>query len=227
MINSKIGLFDLDQTLADYEGAMRRDLDRIKSPEEPSYLDSTLNLWKAERGSFLSNRMELIKRLPGWWENLARNQLGWDIYDIAERIGFDITILTKGPRSKPQAWAEKVKWVDKELGNNVPIDIVSLNKDNRYGLFLADDHIDYARGWLKNRPRGLAILPAANHNTDAEKELGKNAIRYDGTNKLEVQNALFKAYYRKTGQCWREIDLTKIDIQPQHRQAIEKQEIIS
>lgn len=198
----KIGLFDLDGTLADYDGRMRSDLAKLRGPNEPNPIDTNFNLFEGQ--SHIEARMDMIKRQPGWWSGLDKFKLGWDILQVANEIGFCNSILTKGPRSKAVAWGEKVEWVNQHLGEEFPIDIMGEDKNNRYGLFLCDDYIPYATGWLKHRPRGVVIMPAGPHNVDGESH-HEDIIRYDGTNLAHISDVLQAVYDRETGQNWREV----------------------
>lgn len=170
---NKIALFDMDGTLCDYEGQLRSDLDATLSDNESIPAD----LWEADKMPGIKNRIDLIRRQPGWWANLPRLQWGWDVLEIARQIGFQCEILTKGPSSNPQAWAEKVEWVRRELGADMPVHVVS-NKGLVYGRVLVDDYWQYMNAWLEFRPPGLGVVPydrsahnrAANlvsHNVDA------------------------------------------------------------
>jgi hypothetical protein len=201
----KIALFDMDGTLFDYEGQMERDLIRLASPEEAEITAQIMkgDQWAlAKEYPWLEARMDLIKSVPGWWKNLPTYQLGWDVYKWAVDIGFCTKILTKGPRSKSFAWAEKVDCISMHFGDDMPIDIVGKNKSDVYGRVLVDDYPPYMLGWLENRPRGLGILPAGRVNEGFEHP---NAIRYDGNNWREVQDALQAAYDRESKQLWQEL----------------------
>jgi len=59
----RIALFDMDDTLADWSGAMRRDLSRLASPDEPS--NYPLH-WCPGLPSHIVTRRDLIKQHPGW-----------------------------------------------------------------------------------------------------------------------------------------------------------------
>lgn len=66
----------------------------------------------------------------------------------------------------------------------------------RYGAVLVDDWPEYIRRWLENRPRGLVIMPAHEHNAGFNHP---NVVRYDGTNKDEVKARMltrFASYER-------------------------------
>jgi hypothetical protein len=145
--------------------------------------------------------MDLIKSQPGWWRKLPKFQLGWDVYELAAGMDFDIHILTKGPRTKPRAWMEKVQCVQDHFGLAVNIDIVGKDKSARYGHFLVDDYPPYVDQWLSRRPRGLAIMPAHAYNQDYRHS---NVIRYDGTNLPEIKDALQAVQRRKPSEHWRE-----------------------
>lgn len=188
--DGKIVLVDLDGTLANYTKAMERDLEAIRSPEETGPL--IFNHSSEREPGFYRERVKMIRSQPGWWLNLERLLDGWHIYNIAVGIGFTPHILTKGPRSNPTAFTEKVQWCQKHLGYDVRITI-SGDKSLVYGRVLIDDYPPYVEGWLNTRPRGLAILPQQPWNEGFEHP---NAIRYDVENHDEVYDRLKEAYDR-------------------------------
>ena len=191
----RTGLFDMDGTLFDYEGQLRRDLEKLRSPNEPEITD----LWDEGNG-YLKARIDLIKSVPGWWENLPRLDLGFDILTLATAIGFECEILTKGPasRTKSHVWTEKVRCIQKHLGD-MPINIVGKDKAKQYGRFLMDDYPGYFLGWLKHRPRGLVIMPVNESNKDFKHP---RVIKYDGRNIKQVGEALQAVFKRKDGEDW-------------------------
>jgi hypothetical protein len=161
--NDNTFLWDMDGSLADYEGALIRDLNLLRSPQEVQVERG--NLWDLEKFDHIRERMHLIKNQPGWWLNLAPILKGFAVFSIAKEIGFRNQILTKGPHNRSRAWAEKVEWCAKHL-SEADICIVSKNggesvpqKSGVYGKVLYDDYPDYVQGWLEHRPRGLAIMP--------------------------------------------------------------------
>lgn len=187
----KIGLLDLDGTLANYEFALRRDLELLRTPEEPEITD----LWNAEKLDHIRNRMRLIKNQVGWWKALPVIQSGYQVYELAKNIGFECEILTKGPSKISQAWKEKVEWVQKHISDDMTIHI-TLKKSRTYGSFLFDDFPEYMDSWLEHRPRGVGIMPVNNCNKDYKHP---RVLKYDG-NLQEVSRLLQRIYDRKAGE---------------------------
>jgi len=86
-----IALFDMDGTLCNYDDAIIRDYNSLRSPEDPDYSHDLPFDY-------------LIKQQQGWWLSLEKLQLGFDILNNAVKIGFEPYILTQGPRVCPNAW---------------------------------------------------------------------------------------------------------------------------
>lgn len=147
----KIALVDMDGTIADYEKAIKTDMAYISSPEDDAFC-----LYSEHHPKYLKNRMDIIKRQPGWWRNIAPIPAGFFVLSMMRQIGFDTHILTKGPSSKSHAWAEKVDWVRKHIGD-IPITITE-DKGLVYGRVLFDDYPGYVMRWLKWRPRGIVVM---------------------------------------------------------------------
>lgn len=177
-------LFDLDGTLADYDGRLALELSDIASPGE--MVDESQQWYK--------NRLRMIKSRPGWWLALPTLKNGFDILHLARKAGFRIHILTKGPATTPAAWTEKFQW----CRQYVPDADVTITEDKGlvYGRVLVDDFPDYMLGWLAWRPRGLGIMPCRKVN---EGFSHPNVIKYDGTPEClnKVNEALIKAFERK------------------------------
>jgi len=194
-----IGLIDMDGTLCDYDAAIIRDLKKISSPNDPEpstyCFDNNIPNWAQDR-------IDLIRNQPGWWSNLSTYHLGIHIFYTAKSLGYDIQVLTKGPKSKPQAWAEKVLWVQRNLPDGIPVNVVGRDKCNFYGRFLCDDYVPFLEQWLSNRERGLGILIVNDRNRDYHHP---GVIRYDGNNLEEVRKYLVAARDRKDKQHWREL----------------------
>ena len=198
-MEDRIAYFDMDGTLFDYEGQLEKDLRALMSPNEeiPEEIFDESKPW-------LKARMDLIKRVPGWWRNLPKFKLGWDIMGAAEYVGYTLEILTKGPRTNRSSWAEKAECIDKHIGNHIAVNIVGEGKGRVYGRMLCDDYIPFMEQWLKFRPRGLGILIAKPSNAHFKHP---NCIRYDGSGSSfeEVCTAMQAAFDRKTGQHWKEL----------------------
>jgi len=176
-----IALFDMDNTLCDYDIAMKTDLKQLMSPLEVECIN-----YHKPAPKYFVKRMSLIKSQQGWWEDLPELKLGMDIYNAAKEIGYDIHILTKGPETKPNAWSEKVKWCKKHLGQDTKITITQ-DKSLVYGKVLVDDYPDYVLNWLNWRKRGLCIMPEHHYN---EKFQNPQVLKYNGKNIKKIKQIL-------------------------------------
>lgn len=148
----KIGLFDLDGSVADWDGAMRRDLTAMLRPGEPP-LPQLLD----PRSDEFRPRCEIIKGQVGWWRNLEPLADGMILYRTFLDMGFKVQVLTKGPRRFPMAWAEKVSWCMEHMPD-VGVNIV-MDKWRVIGDILVDDFPPYNEKWLKQHPTGLVVMP--------------------------------------------------------------------
>jgi len=156
-----VALIDMDGTLCDYDGAMRRDMARIAAPG-----DST-ELYRLGEPPHMRERRKLIQDQPGWWRNLEPLPLGMTIASGLSDLGFRLMVLTKGPMKRnPAAWGEKVEWCRQHLPD-VPI-TVTTDKGLTYGKILVDDWPEYVERWLEWRPRGLVLMPAHPWNEEFE-----------------------------------------------------------
>lgn len=191
---SKTCLFDMDGTLADFDGKLRADLAAIASSpnEREQFLDPSFDIWTEGNRPWLDERKRIIKAQPGWWRDLPTFRLGMMLWEFAGILGFERHVLTRGPWSSPLAWAQKVEWCQKNLGPEHPC-TVTRDKSLVYGRVLVDDWPDYVDPWLQRRPRGLVIMPAHRWNEDYKHE---RAIRFTGENVGEVCKALEEAYNR-------------------------------
>lgn len=183
-----IALFDMDGTIADYDGAMRRELQYLYGPNEPQFE----NLWDVP--DYIESRMNMIKNVPGWWRNLPPLISGLSLLKDCQKIGYEVHILTQGPASRPHAWKEKIEWVRDYLGD---VDItITRNKGLVYGKVLVDDYPDYMTKWLKWRKRGLGIMPE----TDSNKDFEHNQVtKLNEKNYDKIIEALFTVYKRGNG----------------------------
>lgn len=176
---SKIALFDMDETLVDFQGVLRERLLQMKSPQE----DFPTDLWNMP--DYWYERAQAIKKEPGFWRSLPKKAWGWQVLKICQEIGFDIHILTKGPTTGSRAWSEKVDWVHEHM----PFATLHITEDKRiaYGRVFVDDYKPFMEIWLKHRPRGLGVVNYEwNHPQIVSIHNGMN----------EVQNRLQKAFDR-------------------------------
>jgi hypothetical protein len=189
----KIALFDMDQTLCDYMGQLNKDLEALRSPEEPKIDVFDGSEWP----DYIEARIKLIKSQTGWWRNLTFLELGYEIFSISDCMGFNNQILTKGPRTTTSAWTEKVQWVHEVLEydfqpKEYPIHI-SEDKGLVYGRVLCDDYPVYMDRWLENRPRGLGIMIENKYNKDYKHP---NVVKATENNLDEVKERLQEAFDR-------------------------------
>ena len=187
MVNKLIALFDMDDTLVDYMGTIAKDLNKIKHPSEPDYIGHPKKITEYNK-----YRIDLIRNQKGWWENLPRFQLGFDILEITKELKFKHQILTKGPYRSPNAWTEKFLWSKREVPYATTT--ITEEKSNINGTVLIDDWFPYLRDWLEYNPRGIAIMPAQPYN---KKIKHPKITRYDGTNLDQVKEVLTWAKNKK------------------------------
>jgi 5'-nucleotidase len=189
----RIALFDMDGSLADYDHSMRAELRRMRSPAEPPILDTDDFHALAEAHPHLRYRMDVVKSVPGWWLNLPRIEAGFEVVTLAAEIGFKIGVLTKGPGRHSLAWKEKLDWIHGQPELEDCDITITLDKSNTYGTLLYDDFAPYMIKWLKNRPRGLGIMPTTTYNSDF---IHDRVVRWDGSNQADIVAALTAAYSR-------------------------------
>lgn len=202
----KLALFDMDDTLFNYSLQMRLDILALASPtEDADELRDTDIFQLIKKYPHIERRAEVIKTIPGWWRDLPPYRPGWRLFDLATKIGYCTKIITKGPRSKSHAWAEKLDCITEHFGPDQPIDIVGKDKAGIYGRVLVDDYPHYVDQWLEHRPRGLAILPAQPCNAGYHHP---NAIRFhteSDENNETVRKMLQAAYDRESKQHWKDL----------------------
>ena len=187
---TNIALFDMDNSLADYESGLIEKLNLIRSQGDPCVTRE--NIWKLN-DPWIKERIRMIKSLPGWWMNLHPIKNGFKILNLARDLGFDIHVLTKGPKEFPRAWDEKVQWCQTHLGAKIDIHL-TCNKSLVYGKILYDDYPEYLLKWLECRPRGLGIMPVNSYNVNFNHP---NVIKWDGTNLEEITQAMKFCLNRK------------------------------
>jgi hypothetical protein len=189
---AKVFLFDLDGSLANYDGTLLADLERMRGPTEPAVTE----VRAAFDQPHLRARINAITARPGWWAGLPPVEAGMAVFRLARQMGFDCQVLTKGPKYQPRAWAEKVEWSQRHLGSDVDVHVVS-DKGLVYGVALYDDFPRYIEAWLEHRPRGLVIMPVNASNRDFRLP---NVLPYDGSNLAEVERAMQVVMLRRPGE---------------------------
>jgi 5'(3')-deoxyribonucleotidase len=142
---------------------------------------------------YVSARRKMITGQVGWWLNLPKFQLGWDVLEVVKEIGYSVSVLTKGPKTNHTAWSEKLQWCNKHLAKYIDGVTICHDKSLIYGAVLVDDFPLYIKSWLNHRPRGLVIMPAHDHNADF---IHPQVVRYDGTNIGEVRTRLSERFKR-------------------------------
>jgi len=181
MKENLIALFDMDGTLFDHKKSLKKELEKIGSPEE-----KIISFYSHDKPEYLKNRINLITSSESFWENLPKFKLGWDVLDIAKNLDYRIMILTQGPKSNPFAWSGKKKCIDKHFGEDFDITLTR-DKGLVYGKVLVDDFPGYIDKWVKWRKRGQVIMPANELNQGYRHP---QVIRYDGENLDEVKDSL-------------------------------------
>ena len=182
-----VALFDMDGTLCDYVGTMISDLEELRSPDEV-FVDPFMVPSDSDN-PFLWKRMDLIKADESWWADLPKLSLGFDVLAIATELGYSCEVLTQSPRNNPAALAGKLRWIRKNLGDDMEF-TMTRNKSRHYGRVFVDDYPGFIIPWLEHRKNGIVIMPVNRYNKDFRHD---RVIAYDGTNKEEVRSALKKA----------------------------------
>jgi 5'-nucleotidase len=193
--DDRIALIDLDGTVADYDTAMREAMHSIQDPKEPPYGH---RFPEKDEPAYVEARRKMIQRQPGFWLKLKPLERGFEVLEEMRAIGFQLHVLTKGPKTTPNAWSEKVLWCAEHL----PDAVVTITGDKSlvYGRVLLDDFPPYFEPWLVNRPRGLVVCLAHPWNEEFARGGSKahpSIIRYDGTDVIELREGLRRAYERE------------------------------
>lgn len=194
-ITDNIALIDLDGTVADCDGSLREQQALLRSPDEPPFQDRYSG---GEEPAYIEARRKLIQRQPGFWRNLRPIPLGFTVVSKLRDIGFNLHVLTKGPKGNGAAWGEKLSWSQEYI----PDALVTVGSDKSlvYGKILCDDYPEYFEKWLKVRPRGLVVCVAQPWNIQYANAVHPNVFRYDGTNYDTLCDRLQAAYDREAGK---------------------------
>ena len=168
--HNRVALIDMDGTLADFDGQMRRDLSAMQGPNEPDPV-----FGPTDDFHHIEARKNAIKAKPGWWRSLPALPDGFRVLEMLRSHEFRLVILTKGPFKTTAAWSEKVDW----CRAYIPDASVTITEDKGlvYGKILVEDWPPYIEQWLEWRERGLVILMDRPWNQDLHHP---NVFRYRG-----------------------------------------------
>lgn len=157
--------FDLDGTLADYSGELSRRMNKIRAESEheyqPDYFDN-----KRTWPEFVEERRSLITGMEEFWTSLPILEDGLAVLRVLESMSVKVFILSKGPRTKPEAWSGKNKWATKHFPH-LTLNVVS-SKGEFDADILVDDYPAYIAEWLAKHRNGLAIAPARPWNRELD-----------------------------------------------------------
>ena len=182
-----IALLDMDGTVADYDVAMNAALDAMRGPGEEGLVWETLR-----NEPWVEARRDAVARRPGFWRELPERWRGMVVYNMLLELDFEVHVVSKGPSTKSQAWAEKLDWCREHLPNAKVT--ITESKTGVYGRCLVDDWIPYVEPWLEKRPRGLVIMPSHSWNEG----YAHPRVVHD-TDLVRVYEALREARNRKDG----------------------------
>jgi hypothetical protein len=201
-----VALFDMDGTLADFDGEMVRGMSLLASPNDPPWEPER----EADEAPHIRQRRRLVKSVPGFWLGLPELADGFWILRDAYNVGFRIMILSKGPSNNSMAWMEKIDWCRQHLLTppffaddmeklRPPIQHeITLTEDKGlvYGRVLVDDWPPYILKWLEWRPRGWVIMPHRRWNADFNHP---QVLRFTGDeeSREKCHDILVKSFARK------------------------------
>lgn len=163
--DDKVALVDIDGTLADFRGALDRDVARVLNGRGEDVKVPACVVQEIEW---------LIRGQAGWYRNLKPITFGFQIVRMLQEIGFRIMIMTKSSKESKNAWSEKVAWIAEHL----PEADVTVTQDKSlvYGRILVDDYPGHFLKWREHRPRGKVIMPMQPWNKDVVAREGLYAV---------------------------------------------------
>jgi 5'-nucleotidase len=181
--SENVALFDLDGTLADFDGAMTRGMRALAAPGEPLWTSAN----EKDEPPHLTARRRMVKQIPGFWSGRPQLSDGFTVLGMARSLDYRIMVLSRGPRTNTVAWGEKLEWCRVNLYEDVQVTLTE-DKGLVYGRVLVDDWPAYILRWLEWRKRGLVIMPARDWNVGFAHP---QVVRYvAGENDVEVRQAL-------------------------------------
>lgn len=179
-----IALFDMDDTLCDYIGQLKRDLSEFFEDSTPIIQD----LYARKVSPEAKLRIREIRNRAGWWANLPRLEGGFELWNLTKELGFSNCILTKGPYRCDNAYTEKRQWQKRELPDAKGFTITD-DKSRYDGTILIDDFPTYLASWIKKHPTKLCIMPVKIYNQEFQ---SPRVINYTGQNLEEIKERLNK-----------------------------------
>lgn len=180
-----VALVDLGDTLADCTPALEAALKQLHRP-------GAAELHEAAPLPSLDARRRAVLATPGFWRGLAPRAAGFELLGLLREAGFQVHVLTKGPRDAPQVWADKVAWCRAHLPD-VPVTVTD-DKARVHGDVFVDDWLPYVERWQRRWPAGLAVVPAQPWN--AQLPAGLRCLRDDGRDRAGLLAALKAAAAR-------------------------------
>jgi hypothetical protein len=173
-----VALVDLGDTLADCTPGLEAALRRLHPGGS--------ELREAPPLASLEARRRVVLATPGFWRGLAPRAAGFELLGLLRDAGFQVHVLTKGPRDAPQVWADKVAWCRAHLPG-VPVTVTD-DKARMQGDVLVDDWLPYVERWQRRWPAGLVVVPAQPWN--AQLPAGLRCLRDDGRDRDGLLAAL-------------------------------------
>lgn len=147
---TRIALFDMDETIVNFTGPLRERLRKTFSPGEempPDLFNMPTHMYE---------RIQAIKKEPGFWRNLPPLEWGMDLIEIFRAKGYEIHIVSKGPTTGAIAWSEKVEWVQTHL-THITLHLTQ-NKSMIHGDVFIEDRWDFLSQWLLRNKGGKGIM---------------------------------------------------------------------
>ena len=154
----KTVLVDMDNTIANHNERLFYDMKKhLPDDFDFSTIDTTPD---GSNPKWIESIMDSIRLKPGWWESLEPIQKNLDfVYRLSEKNR--IVIATKGPKSKPLAWAEKLLWCQRNLIFEFDI-AVTTDKSFIAGDLLFDDAVSSVCGWIDRNKDGHVVFCGSN-----------------------------------------------------------------
>jgi len=153
----KLAFIDMDGTIANHHEALHRELEAMAGPGEGPIPTNPHG-----GPDHIEARIDRIHKMKDFWLDLKPIGLGFYVADALKNLGFDLHILTKGPRLATVAWTEKKDWCLKYMPD-VPVTITE-NKAILRGDVLFDDYPPYVEGFLEANPEAKAVMLAYDYN---------------------------------------------------------------